>query len=432
MAVVNEVDFAKLNGDFYEKYAKQIVDIRSAFAILQNDLSWVSQDEMIGNNYNQPVILTHSHGFTYAAPDAGAFAINTPVAFTMKNATVTGTSLLLEERVPLDVAARSARGDQAFKSVWGLVAKSMKVSFEKRQEMMYLWGGSLTTASGLGRLKSASFRISGGGTGTQVFELDPQHWAAAIWQGMEGAQLDGYASGSVPGVKRNSNALITLSTVDFTNRRLTLVGNSADLDALAASDYLFFLGSKGNEFVGLDAVAANTGTLFGVDGSAFSLWQGNSYDCQAGPLTMQKILTGMEGPASRGAVVSGSYKLIVHPNTWQDVANNLAATRRYDASYTKAKAENGFQSVTFYSQVGGIEIVSHPLMKAGFALGYETTCLKRVGATDLTFNVPGRGDEMIRLLQSNAGVGIWGYSLQGLFCTNPASCVRFTNITNNS
>ena len=90
----------------------------------------------------------------------------------------------------------------------------------------------------------------------------------------------------------------------------------------------------------------------------------------------------------------------------------------------------GGEVITFYSQAGKIEIKPSNYVKQGTALLCSPRLMKRVGATDITFNLPGRGDEFFFDLEDKAGVEIRCYSNQALFTAKPGLCGSLTGIVN--
>jgi hypothetical protein len=92
----------------------------------------------------------------------------------------------------------------------------------------------------------------------------------------------------------------------------------------------------------------------------------------------------------------------------------------------------GTNSLKFYGCNGGsLEVVNHPMVKAGEAFLLAPKRFKRVGSTDTTFQLPGvEGQEpnFFQELESSAGVRLRCYWDQALISTAPAKCVKITGI----
>ena len=371
--------------------------------------------------------VTNEHGFTYAAASAGAFSINTPIAAVHQDAQVSGAQVLLESRIDYESLGRAQDNKRAFEKVMDLVVRNMINSIAKRVEIECLFGGNASTSVGIGRILSST--VAPATTSTLVITL--ASWSAALFAGLENAQLDAYTNGGaggIPGTLVNTTQALVISSVVVSTRTVVVTGAAADIAALAANNYLYFRGAFGNEATGMCTIAANTGTLFNIAGGTYSLWQGNTIDAGSGAMTMQAVFDSLDGPVARGLDEPICY--YVNPRTWTDIMNDLAALRRFDGSYNKTKGADGFQKIEFYSQSGMIEITPHKYMPEGRALAFPKSQCKRLGSTDVTFKAPGTQDEFFYQLPSNAGVGIRCYTMFAPFCNTPARCVLVTNIVN--
>lgn len=69
------------------------------------------------------------------------------------------------------------------------------------------------------------------------------------------------------------------------------------------------------------------------------------------------------------------------------------------------------------SQAGKCKIIPSIYVKEGDAFGLaQGGYWKRIGASDVTFNMPGFGDQIFFILPSNAGVEARCYTNQAMFC----------------
>lgn len=412
------VDPTTLDGLFKEVYADRIENLVPEATILQKRIAF-SQRDSVGNKYHQPVVVTAEHGFTYAAADAGAFTINTPVAHTMKDATLQGSQILLASRMSYDAAHRaSTGGKKAFVQATEHLFRNMVESMARRVEIALLYGGS-----GIGQSDGSTNSSST----VTVVDIVAASWAPGIWTGAEGAVIEFFNGASQVGGD------FTISAVDVANKKLTVTGSSGDistLDTSLSSNTLdiYFNGAYGNEMSGLNKILTNTGSLFGISAATYSLWGANAVTA-SGALTFKQVLKAVNKCVARGLMEP--VVVLCSPATWTDLSGELAALRQYDNSYKSAQLDQGAGSIMYHGTNGSIEIVSHPMVKEGDCFVVPMKRVKRLGATDITFNVPGNPDNRIFIhLQSNAGFEVRSYTDQAIILDSPAKSAKITGFTN--
>ena len=417
-----------LNGYFKEVYADKIEDLVPSRVLMHNDAKFVKKSKQNGNQYHQPVVLTSEHGFTYETSGAGAFAINSAVAATHKDAVVTGSQILLETRLDYETAARGNGSPKAFGAVTKHIVRNMLNSFYKRCEIEYFYGGSHTRWGGVFRIGS---QVTDSGT-TQIYNVHAETWAPMIMAGLENATFDVYdddGTAEAPSTKLNATTAVTVSKVDFANKRVTLTGVEAELDALASpsgtATYAYFEGQFGKQMVGLTQQVNNTGTLFGIAGGTYSLWQGNEVSAGSTSLTFSKAIAAVDAPAGRG--LDEDFCLYVSQGAWTNLMTDQAALRRYGAEMSM---KQGAKALSFAGQTGDIEIKPHGFIKDGMALGVPKGKVQRLGATDMTFKVPGMDEDFLYQLPSNAGYGMRAYANLAIFQPGPAHCLLIDDIVN--
>jgi len=170
-----------------------------------------------------------------------------------------------------------------------------------------------------------------------------------------------------------------------------------------------------------------TGSLFGIPVTTYNLFQGNQY-AAAGALSFPKL-----AQASARAVEKGldtDLCFFVNPRTWTNLLTDQAALRRYDGSYSQVELENGSKALKFHSQNGTLVIEPSIYVKQGYAYGLAKEDWKRVGSADMTFKVPGSGEEFFRHLESQAGYQLRLWTDQSIFCSAPGHSVIVTGIVN--
>jgi hypothetical protein len=199
---------------------------------------------------------------------------------------------------------------------------------------------------------------------------------------------------------------------------------AAEVDA---GEYnVYWYGAQGNEMVGLRTIVSNTGTLFSIDGSIYSLWQGNSFDASAANLSLKKIYQAANLAVSKGLMETVC--CYVSPASFSTLANDEAALRRYNTAVKEG--ERGVDSINFHGPSGKIKVIVHPMIWDTEAYIFPEKQAERIGASDLTFKTPGREDEMFKQMDTQSGYECRLYSEQAVFLPAPAKCVKVHNISN--
>ena len=414
-----------LNGLFKEVYADQIENLIPDGVKLLKLVSFIESAKEIGNFYHQPVQLSAEQGITYAAADSGAFDLQIAVAAVFKDAQLNGSQMLIRSQMSYEAAARASNDKKAFVKATSLMIKNMVNSMAKRLEISNLYG-----RTNLGQIESYS-----GMSGTRAYVISAASWASGIWAGSEGMLLD-VAPLSTPTstTVTNTNALIRVVSVDLNARTLNVSGNSTDLTnvdtAVSTGAYFIPRGSALNDIYGLDRLITNTGTVYNISASDYALWKGNQYDAQDAALSFQKILAAVALPVERG--LDEDVVCMLSPKTWANISSDQAALRVYDQSYKSSKLENGSAEYVFHGQNGKIEIHSSIYVKEGEAFIFPPKRLKRIGAMDISFKMPGRQqqEDFFLELTGQAGYELRAYTDQTLFCETPARLVKIHSIVN--
>lgn len=418
------VDPTQLSGLFKEAYGDSVENLIPEASKLTKMVKFVESEMESGNKFNQPVVLSGEHGVTYASGSAGAFSLNNHIAMTMKNANLDGSQILLRSALAYDAAAKASNSKKAFMKATELLVQNMLESVTKRLEISLLYG-----ASGLATLAS---RSNVNATTTNI-TLTLAAFAHGIWAGLEGAELDAYQSDGT--TKINTNGALTVAAVNLDTRVIQVTGVAADITALdtyvnANPDVgsFWFKGSNGNEMSGINKILTNTGSLFGIDAAVYGLWKSTSKSAASADLTLSKILSGVSQAVQRG--LNEDVTVLVNPVTWENLNDDLAALRHFDTSYKPKMGEAGNEGIVYHGQNGKIEIVAYNIVKQGEAFALPMKRVRRIGAQDVSFKTPGRGDEIFTQLADRAGFELRVYTHQAVFIETPARCVKFTSIVN--
>lgn len=398
-------DISTLNGNFKETYAAKMENLIPDGVKLLPRVKFVERTKQPGNFYHAPVILGLEHGVTFAAPDEGAFNLNAPISGQTKDAVVRGYQLVLRSALSYAAASRALGGEpRAFEDATKWLVENMKRSVDRKLEAELFYG-----QIGYGTVSS----VAG-----NVITLTTAQWAPGIWVGGEGMRIE---------VRSSANVLrgdAYLTAVDMTNRTITV-------DALPAgttgTDIIWHYGAYGKEFAGVHKIITNTGELFGIDASAYSLWKGNSSSA-SGTLGFDELSDALARAVEKG--LDSGVTVFVNPRTWVDLLNELVAKRQFDSSYKTNEGISGHENLTFFSQNGKLEVVSSIFVKEGYAYALCLEDFVRIGSTDVTFKRPGQGDEFFKDLNDAAGYELRCYTDQALFCRAPGKQTLIDSIVN--
>lgn len=394
-----------LNALFKEVYADKEENLIPDGAKLYNMIPF-GKKEQLGGFYHQPVILKHEHGVTFAASGEDAFALNAPLSSGMQDANVRGTQLVLRSAIGYGAISRSAAGgSKAFMQATKWLVANMLRSVVKKLEIELFYGqvGYATVDS-----------VSGSNIVIPVGQ-----WAPGIWAGAEGMPIE---IRSAAGVLRGQ---ANVTAVAFDTRTVTVDVLPA---GVVATDIIWHKGAYSKEFAGVHKILTNTGEIFGIDASEYSLWKGNSYSASSGELSFEIVQNAVAKAVEKG--LDGDVVVFVNPSAWSDLLTEQSALRSYDQSYGSEKAENGSKTIKFHGQNGIIEIVPSIYVKESYAYVLYIEDFIRIGSSDITFRRPGKGDEFFRELENNAGMELRAYCDQALFTHSICKNVLITNIVN--
>lgn len=394
-----------LNGLFKEVYAKDLIELIPDGVKLLSKIPFAKKESALGGFYHQPVVLGQEHGVTFAGAGDDAFTLEAPIAGQIKDAQVRGTQLVLRSVMGYASASRSSEGgSKAFKQATKFLVGNMLRSVTKKLEIEMLYG-----QMGYGTVAS---------TAGVVLSIPAGEWAPGIWAGAENMPIEiRNAAGNVV------RGIAKVVMVNFENKSITLDTMPA---GVIATDVIWHKGAYSNEFAGIHKIITNTGVLFNIDASQYSLFKGNEFDALAGALSFAKIQDAIAKAVEKG--LDNDVMVIVNPSVWSDLLTDQAALRMTDSSYSTEVAENGSKEIKFHGQNGMIEIVPSIYCKQGYSYVISPDEMVRIGSTDVTFKRPGKGDEFFRELENAAGYELRCYTDQALFCHAPGKNVLIKNI----
>lgn len=404
---------------FKDVYADSIEDLLPETSRLQKDIKFVGNDKREGRAFVQPVRLTRPAGWTLDTT-GDAYELNAPEPSRGDQARVSGSSFVLRDVISYDAAAKAVKGTRAFINGTSQLVEMMAdtASFVLETQLLH----------GQRNVGVFATRTTDAGT-SQTFRVSAATFIAALWSGLENSYVEVYTAAGSPLTPSGAQ----LTAVDIENRDLTLLGVESELDAvnadLANSPVIYLRNTFDAGMVGLIEQVSNTGSMFEIDAAVYSLWRGNTVST-SGTLTFAKIIRAADKCVNRG--MGGPMRFYVSPSSWSDCMNDLSALRRY-ADKAGGKLEQGSDELMFHGQGGSLVIVPHVLMKPSEAFGIPAggSKVKRLGASDLTFAIPGTGqDKFWEHLPSHAGFGTRCYWHQAVLLSCPAQGVLITGIEN--
>lgn len=399
-------DLDTLNGLFKETYAKRMEVLIPDGVRILNKIDFARREQQPGNLYHQPVVLGLEHGVTFGGAGDGAFALEPAIAGTIRDATVRGNQMVLRSVLSYSAAARSVGAEpKAFEDSTKFLVGNMMRSMAKKLEIEMLYGGV-----GYSVIDSVS---------TNDLTMEAAEWAPGIWSGAEGLVIDVRT-----GLAGASRGTATVTAVDM--ETLTVSVDSAPAGT-ASGDAIYHKGAFGNEFAGIHQILTNTGSLFGIDASTYSLWKGNEVDAAAANLSFALIQKAVAKAVEKG--LDEAVYVLVNTDQWNDLLDEQTTVRRYDSSYTARVAEAGHESLKFFGQNGMIEIVPSIYVKRGYTYVLAIKDWIRIGSTDITFNRPGQGDKFFRDLNDAAGYELRAYTDQAIFSHSPGRNTLIKNLT---
>jgi hypothetical protein len=429
--MATNVSTAQLTGNFKEVYGDLKV-LYPEMALLIKEAGELTEAERVGNEYHQPVLLTREQGYTYGGSSGDAYTLSSSVALSMADAKLQGVENTLRSRISMRAATKAVGSTKAFKQTIGLTLKSNMSSHVLRKEKEMLYGGSTL---GLG----VSASMANTSSTVTTITLTAATWATGLWAGEEGATLNAFRTDTGALISSGADAIFTVTSVDPDNRAVVLTGTTTGTTAIqaqAANTTLAFAGARAAlatlaEATGLhyvSAVAAGT-TVWNISNTN-TLWRPSQHSCASGALTFGKVVAGMQKPIAKAAL-DENVKLYVSTDTFPSIVDSFAAARMLDSSYSPEEYKNGAGKVSYVFGPGIATVVPHPMVMGGhaFAVPVGAAKPKKVGSTDITFDVPGRG-EMFTLIPDANGFEFRSYSDYAPFLPEPAKYVLFTNIVN--
>ena len=408
-ASANNVE--QMNGWYKERYAKKYKDLIPDETPLFSQIQFKASAKL-GNQYHEPVNLGLEHGFSYGGTGGDAFALQASIAGQTRDAVVQGHEMVLRSTISVGAASRAAAGGEAsFGKLTDFVVGNMMRSFGRRMEAQIMYG-----KRGLG--------TSAGTSAAEKILITDATWAPGIWAGAENMLIDVYQSDNA--TLRVAN--LEIASVNFDDRSITVKTGATAV--VVSGDIIYYKGSFGNEFDGIDSIIRNTGSLYGINATSFALWKGNLLDNGGSVRDLSfRLITDAVTRLIEKGLGKQTVKVLINPLQFDVLLEEQDAKRLYDSSYSSVKHEAGSTKLVFHSQNGLIEVESSMFVKAGSAYVLSMDEFSRVGSSEITNEIPGYGDQFFRLLENSNGYELRLYTDQSLFCSSPARQALLTDLS---
>jgi hypothetical protein len=378
----------------------------------------------------------------------------------MQDAQITGTQLVLRSQIDYETLARAANTKASFGEMSKVLVENMTQAVAKRLEIMFLYGRSPT---GIGVISAGTV---GSSTVDATLTLTADSWAPGLWAGMEGAAISlNVNTGTYPAwstTRRQAAAAQTNGAIVRSINYATRVLSCSDTFGAAASAAIFVTPTAGdtiylfgtifnnptgaqpivyNESLGLDGICQqSTGSLFNINLALYSLFQSNSVTNIGTSLTVTSLLQNLLPAIGKGLmddltvlVSNEAYMGLVNPTIDPGAVTNqitpVLATTKVGAVVNQNRSDElrfGAKRVTIVGHTGEMEIVPHLFVKRNdiFCIPKKMGAPIRVGATDVTFQTPGKGGEFFLHRPDQAGYEVRCYSNQALFSPAPGRLTK--------
>lgn len=427
--------------NLFKKVYGNIQDLLPEDYKLQKDIPF-EQKQKVGESYVEAMVLTRETGITMGGSGMDAFDINPAIAGSVQQSIVVPFSMILASVVPFGVLSRSAGGgEKAFYDGTKHIVKNNIKSHGAFQEILRIYGQSpdllgyvsfatatyrgASLVNGTGTVNGVAF-VNGVNTTLNAILLAPGQFAAGIWVGQEGCvvqEVDASSTVVAEGKLVSVDADYGILYVDYTPIAATTL----------TSNRLCFQGqAEAKDMVGIKKIlSTQTGNLFGISVSKYSLWRGNYLSNNNLKFKFGDLNRGIAQAVNRGGL-DGALDVYVNPRTWGTMIETEAGKRVYDKSYTASMAENGMEAIEFYSQNGKATIKPHRMVKEGDAMALMLPDWSRSGSAEISFTVPGVDREIIFPLENQAAMAFRSFSDQYMFNHGPARSIFWTGINDES
>lgn len=393
--------------------------------LLAQDFPYKQKDSP-GRSFNYSVMVSSAGGFGYGGQDSDVLSLPTSISAHWEPAIVKPYLYGFRQEIGYGLFSQLGKikskkvQKQAFLSGTQAVMQSMKESASFQRELALYHGQSLL---GIGVITGSV--VSGSGTGTQVWGISDATFNESLLFKAVNMRLDAYDTTGA--TKRNTANTITLSSVDVSNKRVTLVGNAAELDTIVATDALHIEGSISNSMYGLHKALANsTGTYLGLSATTYPLWASNQYAFGNNRVNVSRVGDMVNLVSARGQ--KGDLTLYLNRLGMHDLQQSLSG--QIFLNNNPSSFENAVTTIKVAGRTVHCKVHDYEL--PGYCQLVPTKgCCVRIGPEDLSFKNPVT-DAYFEPMQGDLGAEIKCWGNQALIVKNPAHCCQGSGIKNST
>jgi len=407
---------------FKESYDKEILKAWPDFAYVLKKTKFNGAAAATGGAFIQPMILSREHAWA-SAPSATTMTVPTGVPMTHLRASLLGSQLMGVGLLDYEAAARAQKSKASFVDATSLLVENLMETGGFRLEHQFLYGQ-----------KGIAVAASGSATTCVVAAAD---WCPALFGGLEGAHVAHYDSSGV--FQRHA----VIASIDYATRTITVDTGTA----IAVGHIIGFRNSWSgdsaltNECKGLESILLEDTSLYGISvATTYASLRGNRV-AVGGNLTVSGILDGLLTAVNRG--LRKNVTILVSPKGWQTLVNpvvdpkalvtvsgQVKAGLQVNKSLDGTKIAFGVDGITIHVQNGlKAEIIPHMLVREGDAFAVPMEDVRRVGAQELSFQTPGRDEEIFLQSATYGAFELRCYANQAIYLPQPNRAVLFNGIS---
>lgn len=430
-----------LSGQLKTQYSKSMKELVAEDNYFLDNIDFVEKMRQEGNFYQQPVVLTLPTNPTWVTTGSATPPTLNPISPSqVEPAQISGSGLVHRDQITYDMIAKASNGqNKAFVEAVTYVLGILATSTSRYLELDLLYG-----STPLAQCISSASHID---TTHANVTVTLNTWAAAMFPGLEGQQINFFDTASAfAQVSSGANGNFTIVSTTMPAQGsgvggvIEVSGTTTGIAALIATNPdvldIFFLSAQAGTtegtsyaMLGLKGIITATSTYFNINPAQFSLWSGNTVDNGGTQYTFGKLQSTVAVAAARDAI--DGLTLACSVPTFSNLVTNQAGARFYDSSYSKDKLVNGTKGLEFWTAAGPIKVYPHRFMHQGEAMLVDESTLKRVGPiSDVSTQLPGMPTELILNVPDSPVWETRVYANQAILSEKPVHNIFVKNIVN--
>jgi hypothetical protein len=408
-----------MNALFKDQYSKQVTDALPTYSYVLSNVAFVGGSEKAGRELKQPIILSRVHGFTCQGTDDVSTTLRKPTTAVNDVASVRSCAYTGRQFVTQTVLARASGGAASFVEATSYVVQNLQESFAHMIESQHLYGldsyGLVASGSEASATVDGVTFTNGVNVANKAVRIAVAEFAEGLWMGADGMPVD---------LVNPATGAVVFSGIVASTDPIFGVLFFEDISTMPADPrgFAFYrAGYKDVEVPGIFSILKNTGTLYGINSVTRRLWRANQFNA-AGNLNFNSLQQAVTRSMGRG--LADKLALHVNPRVFGSIIPDFNTVKDTGATF-KSRVFNessevkdlvhGAQKLKFYVAGQETEIISNPMIKAGYAIGLEESALVRVGSTTATFDLPGSEGVYFRPLQDESAVELRIYCDEAIF-----------------